>query len=62
MPNEPTRQAAFRLPESLLNRLDDLAATLTREQPGLKITRADVVRMRLVRGLDTAAVAAKEPR
>lgn len=62
MPNEPTRQAAFRLPETLLNRLDELAAAMSRERPGLKITRADVVRMLLVRGLDAAPVAAKGPR
>lgn len=54
MTNERTKQAAFRLPVSLLVRLDDLAAAMTQKQPGISVTRADVVRMLLLRALEAA--------
>jgi hypothetical protein len=49
-----TRQIAFRLTEGLLSRLDRLAKRLSGERPGLRVTRTDVVRMLLTRGLDEA--------
>lgn len=49
-----TQQTAFRLPTSLLERLDQYAVRLRGEQPGITITRADVVRLLLTRALDEA--------
>ena len=45
------KMTAFRLDEALLKRLDRHAARLA-EQTGLPVTRADVVRLLLTRGLD----------
>ena len=44
------RMTAFRLEESLLKRLDRYAERLSKET-GLPATRADVVRLLLIRGL-----------
>jgi hypothetical protein len=52
MSNEPTKQVAFRLPESLVKRIDGYAAALSRAQPGIEFTRADAVRVLLTRALD----------
>lgn len=49
---DPNKLTAFRLPESLLHRLDDLAAALEASQPGLKVTRADAARIAMLRGLE----------
>ncbi len=49
---EPKRQQAFRLPESIIERLDRYAERLRREQPGLEVSRADVVRLLLARALE----------
>lgn len=49
-----TEQVAFRLPKKLVARLDEYAAQLANEQPGLTVTRTDVVRILLTRGLDAA--------
>jgi Arc/MetJ-type ribon-helix-helix transcriptional regulator len=48
-----TQQTAFRLPRSLLKRLDAHVEQLRRAQPGLNISRADAVRMLLTRALDS---------
>ncbi len=45
---------AFRFPASLARRLDKHAERLARERPGLRVTRADALRMLLVEGLDAA--------
>jgi predicted DNA-binding protein len=45
------KMTAFRLEESLLRRLDRYAERLSRET-GLPASRADVVRLLLMRGLD----------
>jgi len=42
----------FRLPEELVKRLDRYAERLSREQRGMRFTRADVVRVLLTEGLD----------
>ncbi len=42
----------IRLPEALRRRLDAYAGRLRREQPGITITRSDVMRLLLERGLD----------
>jgi predicted DNA-binding protein len=47
------KMTAFRLEESLLKRLDKYAERLSKET-GLPATRADVVRLLLMRGLDEA--------
>lgn len=56
-----TKQVAFRLPEDLVARLDDHAATMMSEHPGLDVTRTDVVRVLLTRALD-AEVPTTTPR
>lgn len=47
------KMTAFRLEESLLKRLDKHADRLSKET-GLPVSRADVVRLLLLRGLDAA--------
>jgi hypothetical protein len=54
--SEATQQTAFRLPIRCW-RGCAYAARLRGEQPGLNITRADVVRLLLTRALDEAGVA-----
>ena len=49
---DPTKLSAHRLPLSLIARLDRCAAKVTEAIPWAKVTRADVVRMALIRGLD----------
>ncbi|HEX9048980.1 MAG TPA: hypothetical protein VF841_00440 [Anaeromyxobacter sp.] len=46
------RQQAFRLPESMIGRLDRYAERLRRERPGLEVSRADAVRLLLAAALD----------
>jgi len=48
----PKTQTAFRLEEELIERLDRYADRLNREQPGLDVTRAAVVRLLLMKALD----------
>ena len=52
MAKEPTTQVAFRLPDSLLARLDRHVERMTKEHPGLDFSRADAVRSLLTRALD----------
>jgi hypothetical protein len=49
--NLATRQLTFRLPEVLITRVEDCVTTI-QEQSGMKVTRADVVRLLLTRALD----------
>ncbi len=44
MAKEPTTQVAFRLPDSLIARLDRHVERMTKEHPGLDFTRVDAVR------------------
>jgi hypothetical protein len=53
-PTEETQQTAFRLPRSLLERLDHQVAKMRRKARGVRVTRADAVRVLLVRALDDA--------
>ena len=46
------RQVAFRLPGDLVDKIDEKANALRQQTPGMRVTRADVVRAILVRGLD----------
>ncbi len=50
-----TQQTAFRLQKELVKKLDAYGARLRSEQPGLEVTRADVVRMLLTRALKDVA-------
>lgn len=43
---------AFRLPPDLMKRLDRYAERLRTEQPGLRVTRADALRLLLNEALD----------
>lgn len=52
MPKEATTQVAFRLPDSLITRLDRHTERMTKENPGLEFSRADAVRSLLTRALD----------
>jgi hypothetical protein len=52
MAKEPTLQTAFRLPESLIKRIDAHAKRMETENPGLEFTRVDAVRSLLTRALD----------
>lgn len=47
------KMTAFRLEEGLLKRLDKYAARMATDT-GLPVSRADVVRLLLLRGLDAA--------
>ena len=49
---ELTTQVAFRLPADLLKRIDRHAERMRVAQPGVNVTRTDVVRMLLTRALD----------
>jgi hypothetical protein len=49
---EPTIQLAFRLPKSMVDRIDDHARRLTAANPGLDFVRVDAVRTLLARALD----------
>ena len=52
MAKEPTTQVAFRLPDSLIARLDLHVERMGKEHPGLDFSRADAVRSLLTRALD----------
>jgi hypothetical protein len=52
MAKEPTTQVAFRLPDSLITRLDRHVERMSKENPGLDFTRVDAVRSLLTRALD----------
>lgn len=52
MAKETTTQVAFRLPDSLIARLDRHVERMTKEHPGLDFSRADAVRSLLTRALD----------
>lgn len=49
-----TTQTAFRLPNDLIERLDRYVDKLNADSPGIELSRADVVRMLLTKGLDAA--------
>jgi hypothetical protein len=49
---DPVKQTAFYLTESLIERLDKYAQELRSKQPGVRITRSDIVRLLLSRALE----------
>ena len=48
-----TRQLTFRLPEVLIERVEDCVTSI-QEKSGMNVTRADVVRLLITRALDIA--------
>lgn len=52
MAKEPTTQVAFRLPDSLIGRLDRHVERMNGANPGLEFTRTEAVRSLLTRALD----------
>lgn len=54
MSSEPTIQCAFRLPASLVERLDAHAVHMSEKNPGVTFTRADAVRLLLTSALGPA--------
>lgn len=53
--SEETKQTAFRLPVSLLARLDAYAEQMATEHPGMTFSRADALRVLLTLALDAHA-------
>ena len=49
------KQVAFRLPAELVDELDRKAEDMSSSVPGMRVTRADIVRALLVQGLGTTA-------
>jgi len=63
MPRPPSQNAvqiSIRVPPEWLQRADAIAAKMAR--PGLEMTRADVLRMALVQGLDSVEREVKKPK
>jgi Arc/MetJ-type ribon-helix-helix transcriptional regulator len=52
MSKDPTTQVAFRLPDSLIARLDRHVERMGKAHPGLDFSRADAVRSLRTRTLD----------
>jgi len=52
---------AFKLDGTIVKQLDDAAERLTKERPGITVTRTDVVRM-AIHGFLTPVPAAKSPK
>ena len=53
-------QTAIRVPESLLERVDKIAEAMS--QPGMRVTRADVLRLATYRGVEQIEVERKKSR
>jgi hypothetical protein len=49
---EPMKVVPFRLPVALVKRLDRYAESVASENPGLRVTRADALRLLLTDALD----------
>lgn len=45
-------QIAVRLPEAVVRKLDRIATQMTKEKPGVRVTRAAVIRMLVMQGID----------
>lgn len=53
-------QTAIRLPEALLERVDRIAETMS--QPGMRVTRAEVLRLATYRGVEQLEAERKRSR
>jgi metal-responsive CopG/Arc/MetJ family transcriptional regulator len=49
---ENDEQIVVRLPKALVERVDEVVERAKKDQPGMRITRSDAVRMLLLRALD----------
>jgi predicted DNA-binding protein len=58
--NDKQIQTALRLPESLLARVDELATHMS--QPGMTVTRAEVLRLAAFRGVERLEAEKKKKR
>ena len=54
MGDETTVQAAFRLPVSLIDALDEHVTRMRKRAPGVRVTRSDAARLLLLRGIEEA--------
>jgi len=54
--NKRTSVLSIRLPTTIIEELDHLVATLTVEQPGINVTRADAARIFLLRGINASNI------
>lgn len=52
--DKPTQQVAFRLPASLVERVDEFARQMSEAQPGFVASRTDAARVLLTQALDGA--------
>lgn len=57
--SEAKKQVAFRLPESLISRIDAFAEQCERERPGLSVSRTEALVILLTRALDAEATGAR---
>lgn len=48
-------QTAVRFPSDVVRQLDELAEQMTKDTPGVKVTRAAVIRMMVMRSLSEAS-------
>lgn len=51
-PNDEHTMVSLRFPRSLLEKVDRFMKVVEKENPGLKITRADAIRMLVTKGLE----------
>jgi predicted transcriptional regulator len=58
--NDKQTQTAIRLDDALLERVDKLAERMS--QPGLRVTRVDVLRLTIFRGMAELEAAEKKKR
>jgi Arc/MetJ-type ribon-helix-helix transcriptional regulator len=58
MPEQPSKQYTFRLPDKLVKRIDECLERI--RGSGLTVSRTDVVRMLITHALDTVRCDVKE--
>ena len=51
-PNDEHTMVSLRFPKALLEKVDRFMRVVEKENPGLKVTRADAIRMLVTRGLE----------
>jgi hypothetical protein len=61
MTRETLRAVGFRLPTSVIERIDAFARQLEAEQPGIRVSRSNAIRTLLERGLADAGYPAEQP-
>jgi len=58
---ETLEAVGFRLPVSVIERIDAFARQLEAEQPGIRVSRSNAIRTLLERGLADAGYPAEQP-